>query len=290
MRSTLQHLSKLIVKYVLKKSILASNKERGERSIYEMLPSIVPNITKHFSSVEIDESDSFLNDHIRCQHAFQIKLVLKAIDRLAPKIDSHINIVDIGDSSGTHLTYINALLRNKRLKVSTLSVNLDPIAVDKIKAKGLNALRCRAEELHMIEGGMEADIFLSFEMLEHLVDPITFLHALATHGKCKYFILTVPYLKKSRIGLHQLRRETKGEMNAENTHIFELCPDDWNLLFTFCGWERIHADIFTLYPKRSILNMSKYIWRALSFEGYYGVILKQNTTVSQLYKAWRSFL
>ena len=50
-----------------------------------------------------------------------------------------------------------------------------------------------------------ADLFLSFQMLEHLFDPVSCLHELASKTSTDYFVVTVPYVARSRVGLKYLR-------------------------------------------------------------------------------------
>lgn len=56
-------------------------------------------------------------------------------------------------------------------------MNLDETAVEKIKAKGLKAICSRAEDLS--KSNMEVDLFLSFEMLEYLHDPVNLLRSIS---------------------------------------------------------------------------------------------------------------
>jgi hypothetical protein len=58
----------------------------------------------------------------------------------------------VGDSAGTHLTYLKTLLDRQGVQARTLSVNLDPVAVEKIRARGLEAIQCRAEALFQFAG------------------------------------------------------------------------------------------------------------------------------------------
>lgn len=278
---------KKLAKSILTAAVLSSNRSRGESELKAELVKIVPDISKQYTTFDVAENDTYLNENIRCLHAFQISLALRAVNRISLTTDNkHLNIVDIGDSSGTHILYLNEILSRRGINATALSVNLDPIAVEKIKAKGLHAIHCRAEELSTIEGGVDADIFLLYETLEHLFDPVSFLHTLSTKTNCQYLVLTVPYLVRSRVGLQHLRLNTKAEMYAENTHIFELCPSDWNLLFRFSGWKIVEADIYTQYPKWGLLNFAKYIWRKFAFDGFYGVILERDHSVSNRYKSW----
>ncbi|MFK5974990.1 MAG: hypothetical protein QM493_00655 [Sulfurovum sp.] len=278
---------KLIIYGILNKSLLSSNIQRKEKELKKKLTKIVPDLTNQYTTFKIDMNNKYLVNKIRCQHSFQMSIALKAIELL--KItrrgeDMDINIVDIGDSSGTHLIYLNKLLENN--KINTLSVNLDPVAVDKIKDKGLNALLCRAEELHLNSEGFKADIFLSYEMLEHLFNPIDFLHTMAEKSECEYFVITVPYVYKSRVACQFVNNGLTGDFQAENTHIFELSPNDWDTIFKFSGWEIVYKDKYTQYPNLFPLNMTKYLWRKFDFDGFYGVILKKNSTYSKRYLDW----
>lgn len=279
---------KKIVLNILNTSLYLSNLLRGEKLLKTRLSEIVPDLSKQYSTFTVDMNNCYLVNKIRGQHTFQMSLALEAVSLLKKEKEANrnveINIVDIGDSSGTHLIYLNSLLKDDQLK--TLSVNLDPIAVDKIKSKGLNALLCRAEELHTHENGLNADIFLSYEMLEHLIDPIGFLHTMSEQSECKYFVVTVPYVHRSRIACQFVQNQKKGNFQAENTHIFELSPDDWNTIFKFTGWEIVYSDKYTQYPSVFPFNMIKYLWRKVDFDGFYGVILKKNNFFSKRYTDW----
>lgn len=278
----MKEILKSLIFKLLNISLIKSNKERKEESLKQKLEIIVPDLSAQYSTHVIDMNDQYLVNKVRGQHAFQMSLALKTIDLLGNK--KNINLVDIGDSSGTHLIYLNNLIKDR--DVNTLSVNLDPNAVSKIQAKGLNAILCRAEELHLQENGMRADIFLSYEMLEHLFSPIEFLHAMSIKSECEYFVITVPYVTNSRVALQFVKHRYEGEYAAENIHIFELSPEDWDLVFKFSGWEIVYKDIYTQYPKKSVLFLTKYLWQKLDFPGFYGVILKKNDEYSKRYLDW----
>lgn len=270
---------------ILNYSLIKSNNSRNEKNLKDELSLICPDLSNQYSSFKIDMSDDYLVNKVRGQHAFQISLALKAVDLLKNK--KNLNIVDIGDSSGTHITYLKSILSKGSFEnLRTLSVDIDPVAVKKIKDKGLDAICCRAEELHLINDGVEADLFLMYEALEHFFNPIGFLHDMSVKSKCEYFVITIPYVKNSRVGLHQLRHNSERVMNAESTHIFELSPEDWDWLFKFSGWEIVYRDKYLQYPKSFPLNMTKYIWRKFDFEGFYGVVLKKNLKYSKKYLDW----
>ena len=73
---------------------------------------------------------------------------------------------------------------------------------------------------------------------------------------------------------------------AENTHIYELCPEDWKLIFTFSGWKVVYENIYYQYPRYGLFKFTKYLWKKKDFEGFYGVILKKDFKYSKLYKDW----
>lgn len=282
---------KLMIKKTLKKivykflqySMYSATKEQNLLELKNRLAKIVPDLSEQYTSHKIE--GNYLLDKMRSQHSFQISLALDAISLLEDKKRENPTIVDIGDSSGTHLQYLQAIGGDN---IRTTSVNLDPEAIQKIRNKGFEAIETRAELLHEhpdFKG--QADIFLSFQMVEHLLDPVNFLHAMATKSKCDFFVITVPYLIHSRVGLQQIRYEgDKRPFKAETTHIFELSPEDWNLIFKFSGWKIIKSVRYTQYPKKNPLTLLRYLWRRIDFDGFYGVILQKDDSFSKQYKDW----
>ena len=73
-------------------------------------------------------------------------------------------------------------------------------------------------------------------------------------------------------------------LNAETTHIFELCPDDWDLIFKFSGWRVVERSKYTQYPKRNPLTVLRYLWRKFHFGGYYGKFLDAMIYLKKIYK------
>lgn len=263
--------------WLLIKSIRAAAKEQGLSSLMDQLSVFVPDITYQYTTFDLDSN--YLKKNLRALHAFQIYLVERALNIFGK---DNFTIVDIGDSSGTHICYLKEIY--KYYKFRFLSVNLDKAAVDKIKSKRLEAMHCRAEDLSNYS--INADIFLSFEMLEHLRDPIKFLKDISGKTTCKGLILTAPYLASSRIGLHHIRNGDKRNVNPENTHIFELSPSDWRLIFMHSGWSIVSDKIYLQYPTRGLLRLMKGYWKKNDFEGYYGAILSRDCSWSQLYDGW----
>jgi len=271
--------------YLLTKSLIKSNEQRGERDLKERLTQIVPDLTYHYTGTIIDKNNTYLVEKVRCLHTFQIMMALKAIQRLIEhRRKEEITIVDIGDSSGTHIQYLKGITKDLDIELKTLSVNLDPVAIDKIKSKRFPALLCRAEELdkHNVNG----DILLSFQMLEHLIDPISLLHSMSINTGCYFFVVTVPYIRKSRVRLRYVRDMTNIDVLAGADHVFELSPEDWDPIFQVSGWKKVYSERYTQYPHKGILQMMKYEWRRYDFDGFYGVILERDHSIMNRYRAW----
>jgi len=267
------------------RSIQLAAREQDLTSLVRKLTRIVPDISDQYTASIIDSPFRRLKG--RTQHAFQIRMVLKALDLLDIFVSNQpFLICDIGDSSGNHITYLKQILkRDKRFaqrKVDFLGVNLDPVAVEKIRRKGIKAVLCRAEELS--EKITRADLFLSFEMLEHLYDPISFLNAISERNICDCIVATVPYLKQSRIGLRHIRKAQLRDVSPENTHILELSPEDWKLVFMHSGWRIADESIYRQYPIKSIFALTKPLWKRFDFEGFYGVVLRRDRKWADCYK------
>lgn len=261
-------------------SVLSAMREQNLLPIYDHLIKIVPDITHQYSSFDIDSD--YLKISTRAQHAFQISLVNEALLLLDFSPKEPLTIVDIGDSAGTHIQYIKELNINRNIR--SLSVNVDGEAVKRIQKKGLEAIQAHAEELESLS--IKADIFLSFELLEHLMNPCEFLKNIS-NTPCKVLIITVPYLANSRVGFYHIRYDQKRQMNPETTHIFELSPEDWRLIFKHSGWAIVTEKIYYQYPQKSLLRFYyKNYWRKHDFEGFYGAILKPDKTWRELYNGW----
>jgi len=264
-------------------SIKSALEERGLGDLVGRLREIAPDISGQ-EETEDAEFNEYWETKRRALHAFQCSLMMKA---LRPAAGKEITVVDIGDSAGTHMTYLKKLTEN-RFKVNTLSVNLDAKAVEKIKKRGLEAVRCRAEDISI--GERDVDLFTSFEMVEHLHDPAIFFRRLAKNTKGKKMLITVPYLRQSRVGLYYVRNGARrGKPScAESEHIFELSPADWSLLLLHSGWKVAHGEVYYQYPRNWFCfsaALSVY-WKSVDFEGFWGAILEKDTSISDLYRDW----
>ncbi|UCD55139.1 MAG: methyltransferase domain-containing protein [Candidatus Omnitrophota bacterium] len=263
-------------------SVKLASRENGFEDLVKRLRKIVPDISRQESSGE-DVFNEYWELKRRTLQAFQCSMMVKALEFLP---SGKLNVVDIGDSAGTHMLYLKELCKKKDIDIDSVSVNLDSRAIEKIKSRGLKAMLCRAEELDL--GGKPVDLFTSFQMVEHLHDPAIFFRRLAKKTSGNLMVITVPYLKKSRVGLHSLRDKRDKLIYAENEHIFELSPKDWSLLFLHSGWRVIHDEIYHQYPRKIPLvrHIFARYWRLVDFEGFWGAILKRDTSLSDLYQDW----
>jgi len=256
-------------------------REQKLTSMAEILKKIIPDISKQ-EERERKSFSMYAETKRRGLQAFQCTLMLEALKEINGK---EITVVDIGDSAGTHMIYLKKLAEDDFV-INTLSVNLDQRAIEKIRARGLKAMLCRAEDLDL--GDKRVDLFTSFEMVEHLHNPAIFFRRLAKKSKCELMLITVPYCKVSRIGLHYLRNGDANELFAEDEHIFELSPNDWSLLFLHSGWKVVRSKIYYQYPRwiPVVSQVLEIVWKRRDYEGFWGAILKKDTTFSDLYKDW----
>lgn len=278
-----------IVEWLQRASLRAAIRRQHLGDLVAKLSSIVPDVGAQYTTFAIASDTARLK--IRAQHASQVQLALDALGLVAAERKpsaSPMTVVDIGDSAGTHVLYLKALVEQDSQLAGAvtrwISVNLDPIAVEKIRARGLEAILARAEDLQYALG-IDVSLFMSFEMLEHLTDPIAFLDSLSRRASADWLVVTVPYIRTSRVGLHHMRHGHKRPMTPENTHIFELSPPDWRLLFQQAGWRVERERIYRQYPRWGIWRITQPVWRRVDFEGFYGVILRRDRSWASCYQS-----
>ncbi len=173
-----------VIKHIAKWSLTASLKTvRNENiSFIKKLEKILPSLKDqaNFLNDDMKEDSEYLYHKKRNLHAFQLKFTLDKIEQFKKESkNDNISIIDIGDSSGNHLIQLQTL--DKGI-TNIASVNLDIKAVEKIKNKGIEAYHCRAEEL-LEKYDLKPNFFISYQMLEHLTDPVRFLHSISQSAK-----------------------------------------------------------------------------------------------------------
>ena len=255
------------------RSLVAAGREQGLDALVGRLDSL-GGVEEQYTTHKI--TGDYLRRKVLQQNAFQVAFTLPDL----PSGDGL--VVDIGDSSGRHIQALKAVAPD--CKARFLSANLDPAAVAKIRAKGLEAVEARAEDL--AAKGLEAEVFMLFETLEHMPNPFQFLHDLASKSRCRRLVLTVPYVRQSRLGLHHIRAGLRDKLGAEKVHLLELSPEDLHLLFTHTGWKVEREQVYLQYPRRSPLSASKSAWRKYDFEGFYAASLSRDDSWSSLYADW----
>lgn len=268
-----------LYKHICSISLFLSSRENKFTGLIKQLKEAIPDISDQYS-FGMDDFDAYLDSKLRGMHAFQCKLMLMAVEDI--KKDP-ITVVDIGDSCGNHMRYLKTLAKEK---IEAMSVNLDPVAVRKITSKGQKAILCRAEELGL--KGINPDLFVTFEMVEHLHNPSIFFRRLAKQSSCSRILVTLPYRRRSRVGLLHVRRNSVKPIHAEEEHIFELNPQDWSLLLRHSGWKVIHSEVYYQYPSKiPVLNyILRKFWERYDFEGFWGAILEKDTSLSDGYLDW----
>jgi len=170
-----------IIKKIVKESLTYSLKVVRKENInfINRLEHILPSLKDqaNFMNDNIKEDSEYLKHKKRNLHAFQLQFTLDKIKNYQDSTNNNeVSIIDIGDSSGNHLIQLQAL--NNGIK-RVASVNLDIKAVEKIRNKGIEAYHCRAEEL-LEKYELRPNFFISYQMVEHLTDPVRFLHNIAS--------------------------------------------------------------------------------------------------------------
>lgn len=272
----------------LKKALAA----QGMSKLYSQLIAVLPDISNQYTNPDgmncMDPQSpdyvAFYADKVRAQHSFQVYYTIKMLEKYAT--DKPLVLVDVGDSSGNHIKYLQALQKDYKYRIEeAYSVNLDEKAIEKVNNNGGKGILCRAEKLHEI--GINADVLLSFEMLEHLSSPVDFLHQLSKQPPSKFALFTVPFIRKSRMGLHHIRLNINDyAADPEDVHIFELCPDDWKLLAKHAGWRVIDEMIYYQYPPNMLYRALRPLWQKYEYEGFYGFTLVPDAQWRDLYTGW----
>lgn len=273
--------AKAVLHTIMASSLRGAIRENRWAELIEKQRRIVPDLRSQYSSDFPDEEyQRFWDIKLRAQHAFQTSYALEALAMLNGR---NLTVVDLGDSSGHHGMYLEGLAAPNKI-ARAISVNFDPVAIGKIRAKGRQAIHDRVENLP--SHGIKADLLVCFETLEHLTDPVRFLHAIAIKNVSDTLLVTVPYRRHSRFGGSHMRmalNEMPARLTAEQVHMYEFSPSDWTTLFRFAGWRVVSTRIFLQYPSAFLMRPIAAIWRKYDLEGFFGAILVRDTAVSDRY-------
>lgn len=265
-------------------SIHAAVREQGLGDLYHATERIAPDLSGQYTTAhDTAEFDRYWAVKIRAMHAFQVSATLEALDHVEGEA---LVIGDIGDSSGNHGAYIKALAPAGKI-ARVVSVNLDPVAVEKVRANGGEAILARAEEVEHHD--LRPDLWVSFETLEHLTDPVRFLHGLAARGSAEYMLISIPLCIASRFGGSHLRMAPAimpERLTPEQVHVYEFSLADWELLARFSGFKTVVRRIYRQYPRRHPLWFTYPLWRRLDFPGFATLLLRRDLSLAQRYTGW----
>ncbi|MBT6048145.1 MAG: methyltransferase domain-containing protein [Candidatus Scalindua sp.] len=254
--------------------VINSNNEL--REIWEYSFDLFPDFSSHFA---VPVYDKEIEHRIRMLVVGETFFIKKEIDGILESKEG-CSYADVGDTDGS----VRLLLEKSfsKEKLSSVGINLQENAVEKIKKRGLDAI-C-ADALSLGDMGSNYDIVSAFETVEHLPDPIGFLDRIKSVINSR-LILSVPFIRHSRISLAYLSDKwPEGKKpTIENTHIFELSPLDWKKIFLHTGWKIENEWKLMMFPST---GLSRFIlqpyWRSVSFEGFWFVSLsKYNKYASQ---------
>lgn len=246
------------------------------QNMWDVSRQVLPDLTDHYASVTVDAEAQMRLRLLLCAQALFIHKVYAGLIAQGQAVKSW---VDVGDSDGAAR---ELFLRRfpDAAGIETLGVNMEQEAVDMIRRRGLAAECMNAMDLHT--RGYDCDLVSVFETLEHMPNPIGFLENMQ-QVVGKRLIISVPLVVTSRVGLlyQSAKWDQRKEARYSNNHVFELSPRDWTKLFRHTGWSIDDEWKVRQYPKTGPLKLvMQYAWRKLSFEGYWFVSLKKDTTVS----------
>ena len=265
-------------------SLRAAMAEQGLTELAERLRLLVPDLSQQYTSrLDPVEYARYWETKMRGLHAFQMQFLLDAVAKVAKP---GLNIADLGDSSGNHGIYLRGLAPEGAIG-RYVSVNLDPVAVEKVKAKGGEAVLCPVEELDL--ASFVPDLVVSFETFEHLSNPLMLFHTLATQCPARHVLITVPYRRHSRFGGTLMRMPLAAmpaELTPEAVHLYEFSPEDWSLMARFGGFKTVAQRIYVQYPRRSPLRVTAPLWRRLDHEGFLGLLLERDLSLAERYSGW----
>lgn len=277
----------IVVDFIMLKGLKIQRRLLGFDKIEECFNDLNIDLAKQYT--EKAQHTPFRDIKIKNQQAFQVDFTKKAIEKyILSTGKEELHVVDIGDSAGTHIKKLRKLMvHDNRPTLHAVSVNLDPVAVDKIVRGGGTAVCCRAEDY--VPENSRVDMYLSYEMVEHLHNPALFFYHLAKADKGDYMVITVPYVTQSRVALYNSMNGAK-HITAEQEHIFELSPADWKKLILHAGWRTLQECIYFQYPQGipGVSYILRKLWNRFDYEGFIGFVLKRDMSVANEYLDWEN--
>ena len=129
-----------VVTFILDESLHISLKIQKRRLEFDKIEECFNDLNSDLAEqyTEKAQHTPFRDIKIKNQQAFQVDFTKNAIEKYILSTGTkEIHVVDIGDSAGTHIKKLRKLMEHdNRPALHAVSVNLDPVAVDKIVRGG----------------------------------------------------------------------------------------------------------------------------------------------------------
>ncbi len=251
--------------------------DKNLKEIWDSSYEQFPDFSEHFSqSVDSAEVEHRIRQLVVAETAFVKEEIAKIVQERG-----RCEYADIGDSDGSVRLLLKKYFSPQQL--STVGINLQAQAVEKMKKRGLSAI-CE-DALNLKAKKVQYDIASVFETLEHLPAPINFLTDIRDVVRHK-LVVSVPFVRQSRVSLNYLTRrwDHAKRPTIENVHIFELSPLDWSKIFLHTGWRVERERKLMMFPPN---KLSRFIlqpyWLYTSFEGFWFVSLSKFDKFSSKY-------
>jgi hypothetical protein len=174
------------------------------------------------------EVDLFSRIAIRLFHQFKIEFLVEGLGQAY--IDTH-SIIEIGDSDGLVL---------KALGKAGVSVNNDPRCVELIRRNGIEGHLGMGEAV--TEADKRFDVAMSFETLEHSLDPVSFLREMTRVAR-ERVVISVPGVTRTFV-----HPRVQG-MRVGEEHVFELCSRDLLRLTTHLPLRLVRSTKFPVFAR-----------------------------------------
>jgi hypothetical protein len=178
----------------------------------------------HFAN-DVD-LDHFSHLAVRTFHEFKLEFLVKAFGR--PYLDTH-SIIEIGDSDGLVL---------KALGKRGFSINNDPRCIELIRSNGVDADEGRGEGMNAPDKSY--DVAMTFETLEHSLNPLAFLQEMSRVAREKIAI-SIPGVTRT-----YMHPRVRG-MRVGEEHVFEFCSRDLINLTTHLPLRLAHFAKFPVF-------------------------------------------
>jgi methionine biosynthesis protein MetW len=129
--------------------------------------------------------------------------ILNRYRQVAEALPDKGSVVDIGCGDGTFLAY----LQDKRPNLKARGIDISEVAIAKVMARGLRGDVCDLTH-EGLQADLKADNVVMMEVLEHVADAETLMHAAAAID-AKHYYVTLPNLGHIE---HRLRLGFAGKM------------------------------------------------------------------------------